>query len=772
MLDRDTLLTFMKQPDYAPMKRAELAVALDLHGDDRSCLNRLLRELVDDGVVVRLKRKGFALSDAADLVAGTISFARSGVAFVCVPGDGPDVFIPPRFTYTALPGDHVLVRLDRASVERAATEGGKGPEGQVIRILERRRSRFVGVLRRSGSLLYVRPQHATVDRDIAVDDAAGATLNDRVLVELTEWDDPRTSPLGVIREVIGPVDDPSLDTVAVLHAHDLTREFPPEVVAEAEQAAITEAMLADRLDLRERFVFTIDPASARDFDDAISLEPKGDGWLLGVHIADVSAFVRRGTALDREARSRGTSVYLPDTVVPMLPEHLSNGLCSLNPNVDRLAFSAMLELTSAAKVRQATFAPSVIRSQLRLTYEQALAVLESEPGGPLPDCGCGIDEAAAAVVRQAHRLAQMLRVRRLSEGALELEMPEVRFDLGEDGAVLGVSPVPHDVSHQLIEEFMLLANESVCRELTRRGAPHLHRIHDAPDPEKLGELEEALLTAGIPVGSLVSRKGLNAFLRNIAPHPGAHAWNMAVLRAMKKAAYSPENIGHFGLAKDNYDHFTSPIRRYPDLVVHRILRAVLAGSQPPYSKDDLQQLGLHCSRREEVALAAEREAVEMKRLRYFDGQLKAPEPKQFEAVVTRVTNFGVFVDVPSVQAFGMIHVSRLEDDFYDFDAGRQQLAGRRGDVTLAAGSCMRVRVAGVDFDRRFLDFDMVPGSVRSGQLVPPANHGQPKKTGSAKAGSGRAKGGKAGGAKGGRRPSGDSRSHGKRGGSRRGSRRR
>lgn len=698
---RKKIADLMSLTEYIPLKRAELSHALNLNEEEKQKFNRVLRQMIQDGQVVRLKKKGFILSQAADLLAGTISFTRKDAAFVRNPESGTTVFVPARSTQTALPGDEVLVRINRGARQ---DEKRRLAEGEVIRILERRRRQVLGILRQARRHYYIEPQHAMIPRPILVSSPAGANPGDRVLVTLLEWDDPLLNPEGEISEIIGPADDPSLDTLAVLRAFDLNPVFPPEIIAEAELVAFPDPLPKDRLDLRDRFVFTIDPASARDFDDAISLEHHPDGsWLLGVHIADVSAMVTPGSALDSEAVRRGTSVYLPDQVVPMLPEQLSNGLCSLSPDVDRLTMSVLIKLDATARVRHASFHNSVIHSRKRLTYEQAFAAICAPDDIPLPDEN--MSKEIVQTIRLAHQLAQMLRRQRLeSDGALNLDIPEVFFDIDEDGRVRDILPRAHNEAHQLIEEFMILANQEVCRHLSKKGVPHLHRIHEPPAPEHLAELEVLFAAAGFRVGDLTDRRNLNQLLRKMAGDPREYAWHMSILRSMKKAAYSPEPIGHYGLAKTFYDHFTSPIRRYPDLLVHRVLKSVIAQAKPPQNRDELLQLGEQCSLREGIALQAEREIIDLKRLRFFSDQLENGNLREYTAVVTRVTNFGVFIDIPMIQAFGMIHVSQLQDDFYDFNEPAQRLTGRRHGRVFALGTDIDVVIAKVDIQRKLLDF--------------------------------------------------------------------
>ncbi len=398
----------------------------------------------------------------------------------------------------------------------------------------------------------------------------------------------------------------------------------------------------------------------------------------------------------------------------MLPEQLSNGLCSLKPDTDRLAFSVFITLDDQGNVHGARFADSVIRSRLRLSYEQAFAALQTPDGEPCAEAG--IDRATVDRLKQVHRLAQAMRAQRMADGALEMDLPEVRFQLDDSGRISDVVPVENDISHQLIEECMLAANEAVCRELSRRNIPHLHRIHEAPDPEKLAELEEMFLGFGFTVGDLTRRQNMTNLLRLVHERPEAQAMYTAVLRSLRRAMYSEEPIGHYGLAKQFYTHFTSPIRRYPDLVIHRILRAVLHRRQSPYPTNKiLAELGKHCSGRENIATEAERELVEIKKMRFFSEQLASGDLRGYEAVVMEVRNFGVFVHLPSVQAYGLIHVSQLSDDFFDFNPVALELKGRRTGKAFRVGDTLEVVIAKVDVDRYQLDFAPVQPPARQGK---------------------------------------------------------
>ncbi len=692
-----TLLNHVCAPEYQPVKKSRLWRDCGIPPAQRQLAEQVLDRLVFDGVLVHLKHKGIALAQSADLVKGRITFIRSGAAYVNSLDGKTEVYVPAKETGTAMPGDHVLVR-----VSYTRHRGRDSIEGTVLRVLERARRTLVGELIRSRKIWYVQPMHSQIQHDVVVPDAGGAELGDLVLVRLEDWDDPRMLPEGEVIEVIGPADDPALDTIAVMKSCELPERFPAEVVAEAETADITEADYNGRLDLRDKFIFTIDPKTARDFDDAISLEMGENGnWVLGVHIADVSHFVHPDTLLDEEAEARGTSVYFPDRVVPMLPVQLSNGVCSLVPNQDRLAFSAIMEVTPDGDVLDCEFHESVIHSKLRLTYHQAWAALTSAKGAGFAEWK--MDKDAVELVKTCNTLARKVRAKRMAAGALQMELPEVDFEIGPDGRIAKITPVVNDESHQLIEEFMLLTNEAVCRTLAQAGRPQIHRIHEEPDPEKLMELEEMFVRNGIDPGDLTDRLQLAKLLESIETEPRSHAWYLAVLRSMKRACYSHENLGHYGLAKEFYAHFTSPIRRYPDLITHRLLKDLL-NQRPPTRKDLLAEMAVHASEREQVATEAEREVVELKKIRFFKEQLESGDLKEYDAIVTEIRNFGMFIDIPSIMTFGLIPLSHLEFDFFDFDASGQEIKGRRTGLRYRPGNRVKVIIAKVDEARRELDF--------------------------------------------------------------------
>ncbi len=676
----------------------EIATALSLRGGEKKRLQGCLHALMKGGQIVCIRGNRYALGMDADLVPGVLHVLRSGHGIVT----GPDktVFIPKDEQGTALPGDRVLTRLDGTG----KTDRPGMKNGAVIRILERARHDIVGTLRSTGRFYYVVPVDPAYGRDMYVPDPGPARVDDRVVCRFVNWENKHVNPEGVVVESIGPADDPSTDTLAIIKHYGLPERFPEEVLHEAETVSGLMEQPGERLDLRGLITFTIDPVRARDFDDALSFEPaSGGGMELGVHIADVSHFVRPGSLLDTEAARRGNSVYLPDSVLPMLPEQLSNGICSLRPDEDRLAFSVFMILDDEGAVRGTRFGKSVIRSQARLTYEQAMAVIDGK--APAAEAA-PIPEVVRARIVQLHQCAQTLRRNRFGRFALDLDMPECEIVMGEGGRIRDVRVVRNDASHQLVEECMVAANEAVARELSERGVALISRLHEPPKPEKIEELTIQLQEMGYAPGDLAHPRNLAAFLLSVEDDPLVMHVRMAVLRSLNRALYSAEKGGHFGLAKTYYAHFTSPIRRYPDLVVHRQLEALLnrgrPGAQAPTGRGELMPVAENCSMTEQIADEAERALDEIKKYRYLQQQVDEKGERTYEAVVVAVMNFGVFVELVDLQLQGLVHVSKLSDQFLSFDQTTRSL--RAGKLAFRVGTRFEVSPVRVDFDKRQIDF--------------------------------------------------------------------
>ena len=708
-IERDLALLrqqFESEPERSWRPR-ELAAALNYSGRRVQTLRQALDTLARDGAIVEIRPGVFGLGQAADLVTGKLVLVRSGVGFVTDNTTGESVRVESDDIRTALPGDTVTVRK--------ATGRDRKPTGRIIRIVARGGRDIVGTLATTGRFLYVIPFDPVYRRDIVVPEACGAQIGDRVVVRFLDWENQHVAPEGEIIDVIGPADRPSLDTEVVIRQYSLPRDFPVEVTRDAETVAQRLSQPGERLDLREdTYILTIDPATARDFDDALSLARDAQGRrVLGVHIADVGHFVRPGSALDREAAERTTSVYLVDKVIPMLPEQLSNGVCSLRPGEDRLCFSAFLTFEADGRMSGRRFAKTLIRSRLRLTYEQALEAIENRPV-----TGAAVPPEALRLIRDTHALAQQLRRSRMRAGALDLEVPECEILLDADARMTGVKLRPNDVSHQMIEECMVAANEAVATELKSRGIPILSRLHEPPDPLKIDELTAALAQLGFQPGDLTDPRTLSRFLSSTIDHPLRNSAHSLVLRSMKRAVYSAENAGHFGLAKRYYSHFTSPIRRYPDLVLHRQLADYLS-RKPQRSRIDLAYLkttATTCTEREQLADDASRSLIETKKYRFLQQQLDEGRLLVYDAVVTRVANFGLFVDVTDLQLGGLVHIGTLSESFVRYDRARECLEVEGRCYQLSGR--VRVRVAKVDFTQRHADFVLVHDA--EGQAERPA----------------------------------------------------
>jgi len=702
---REKVLALLREPGYRPLDRNEIARALGLKGRERVDVHRILSEVEHAGEIVRIRKDRYVLPSEADLITGKLSIHQAGFGFLVPEKKGePDIFVAAENTGTAMNGDRVVVRISRDVPPRHG-KGGRGraraghrTEGRVIRILERARDTIVGTLQRSKNFYYVVPDDPRIIHNVYVQrqkDPA-SNIGDKVVVRLEDWQSRHVNPEGEIIEVLGSASAPGVDMLSIIRKYNLPTEFPKAVVDEANRIpkSVEPRMLEGRQDLREKFIVTVDPDDARDFDDAIDVEKIGnEGWRLGVHIADVSAYVTPDSALDREARRRGNSVYLPDRVIPMLPERLSNGVCSLNPGVDRLTFSTFVEFDKSGRAKNARFGRSVIRSAKRLTYREAYAILQGKPNGEL-----------TRRLHTAWELASLLRRRRFEHGSLDLDFPEVKVYVDTNGKPVRLERVENDESHQLIEEFMLAANEAVARELRHRSTPTIYRVHEDPDPEKLGEYREFILSFGYKVGDLSNRKEVQRFLASVRGKPEEQALKIGLLKSLKRARYAAQPLGHYGLAKANYLHFTSPIRRYADLVVHRTLAERNLPRRSKIDVGQLESLANHISDTERNAADAEIESVRLKKLQFFQQQLEERNPQVFRAAIVDVRNYGLVVELPDAVMTGLIHVSSLTDDFYRFDATQRRLVGRQSNRRYAIGDEIRVYVARVDTFKQQIDF--------------------------------------------------------------------
>ena len=684
-----------------PLDANAIAVELDLPPAWKGRLLGLLKELELSGEVARIRKDRYIIPKEADLFTGVIQFHLHGGAHVLNEKlGGADLFIRPENTSTAMNGDRVVARVIPGQEGRwSRNDSPARREGRVIRILTRANDTVVGTLQRSAKFFYVVADDPRFTSNLYVlppKPPLDAKVGDKVVAKLDAWENPHVNPEGHLIEVLGPTGKPGVDMLSIIRKHRLPVEFPDEVRREAERVApeVDPQEAARREDLRGHFIFTIDPDDAKDFDDAINVETTPSGWLVGIHIADVSHYVKPKSALDREAESRGNSVYLADRVIPMLPEALSNGICSLKPQVERLAFSVFAEITKAGKIVSARFAKTVIRSAERLTYKEAFALLQGPRG-------------ASELTKRLHTawdLASLLRRKRFAAGSLDLEFPELKVRLDELGKPIRLERVENDISHQLIEEFMLLANELVARELKHRKQPTVYRIHENPDPEKLLEFREFAASQGLHVGDLTQRTEIQKLLLAVKEKPFGPAVKIALLKSLKRARYFPEPLGHYGLSKSDYTHFTSPIRRYSDLIVHRALERRLGLSKIGPDSTSLGAIAEHISTTERTAADAEKESVKLKKLEFFQIQAASEKRQKFRAVIMDARNFGLFVELPEFLLTGLVHISALEGDFFMHDAPRCRLVGRRTKKVYQVGDIIEVAVDRVDMFKQQVDF--------------------------------------------------------------------
>lgn len=692
------------QRSKRPLKLKEIARGLNV-GDDRyPDLKRAMAGLVESGRVYRIKSQRYALPVQINLVVGTLDSTRRGAGFV-VPEkktEGQvDIFVPPHKLGGAVHGDRVVARVE-------GRRGRDNPEGRIIQILERARTQIVGTLQRGKRFGFVVPDNPRLGFDVYVaeEDLKQAREGQKVVVSIEDWGDGTKSPEGRVVEVLGDPDAPGVDILSIIKTHELDEEFPQEIEKSARELRADFAGEARRrLDLRDKVVFTIDPHDAKDFDDALSIERMGeDLYEVGIHIADVSHYVEEGGPIDDEALERGTSVYLVDRVIPMLPEHLSNDLCSLRPEEDRLAYSVILTIDGAANVQKSDFRETVIRSRFRLTYQEAQEMLESR--APREELKTLLWE-----LQTLRRLAKVLQKKRAERGSLDFDLPEAIVELDDEGFPVDIKESVRLESMRLIEEFMLLANETVARHASRLGVPFIYRVHDRPAPEKIDQIRDFVAALGYRLPR--ARKGKvdpRVFAEIIEEARGKREEelvNTVILRSMKQARYQVENIGHFGLAASFYTHFTSPIRRYPDLEVHRILKKLQGGERWKQDREAqlsrLERIADHSSIEERNAAEAERDSIDLKKVEFMERHLG----DEFDGKISGVTSFGIFIRLDQYFVEGLVHLHELSDDYYEFHEDKYALIGRNTGRRFRLADAVRVRVESVNKEKRQIDFVLI-----------------------------------------------------------------
>ena len=706
MLNHEQLLAMIREKVDHPATPRELLQRLKISRDERATLTRLLKDLAADGALIQTRGNRFGLPDRMNLIVGRITTHPRGFGFV-VP-DRPseeingDIYIAGSNLNQAMHGDRVVARIERVT--------DRGAEGRILRILERGSATIVGRFDTDDSGMgFVVPfdRRLIMDVQIPASEQAAARPGDMVSVEITRWPTPARGPLGRIVEILGDIDAPGVDTEIIIRKYGIQDEHSPEAIAEAERLgeAVRPEDIQGRTDFRQRTTVTIDGEHARDFDDAITLErlPDGNYWL-GVHIADVAHYVREGTALDEEAYERATSVYFPERAVHMFPSELATGLCSLNPNVDRLVQSCLMEIDRQGAVVRYELRDGVIHSDARMTYTDVNRILTERVPATM--------EKYAALVpmfEQMQDLFQILNRRRRRRGSIDFDLKEPEIVLDDEGLVEEIIAMERNVAHRIIEEFRLVANETVAEHLSEQEVPSLFRVHEDPDPLKVEEFEEFISTLGYGLGAPINNirpRHFQKLVERMRGTPEEKPIAFLMLRTMQKARYDPSDLGHFGLAADSYTHFTSPIRRYPDLIVHRTLRESRHGLMTEERKaeriEDLPDIARHTSERERRADDAERELVQWKKVRFMADKVG----DEFEGYITGVTAFGLYIELIEHFVEGLVHVSTMADDYYRFVDRAHILRGENTGKAYRLGDRVRVQVIKVDMERRQVDLGL------------------------------------------------------------------
>jgi len=704
MMLKDRIVEFMTKEAYKPLTAEDLAEEMELKGLELKELWNVLRELENDATIIKTRYDKYGVPERMNLIVGKLSTSTKGFGFV-IPDkvkmpDEKDVFIPPDAMMSAMHHDRVVVRV------HGLTGQGKSRDGEIIRIIERANPRIVGTFEASRNFGFVTPDDLRLGDDIFIpkDDKNIVKDGSKVVVEITKWPEKKRSAEGKIIEVLGSKGDTGIEILSIIKRHNLPIEFPENVQKAAEKApdTISEEEIAGRRDLRHLPIVTIDGEDAKDLDDGVYVEKlKNGNYFLGVYIADVSHYIREDSILDQEARSRGTSVYLVDRVLPMLPRRLSNGICSLNAGEDRLAMSAEMEVDAQGQVVKYDIFPSVIRIKKRFTYTVVRNILVDHDEALMAD-----NQEFLGQLDDMKGLCLTLRERRMRRGAIDFDLPELKVKLDDTGKPIDIVKRVRSLAESIVEEFMLLANETVAEHMQKLNVPFIFRVHEEPDEEKMVKLNNLLHNFGQGLTRLdeIEPGALQKVLTRIAGRPEERIISTVMLRSLKQARYESQNIGHFGLAATYYTHFTSPIRRYPDLIVHRIIRDTFAtGTVSAKRKDKLTailpEIAMHSSERERAAAEAERETVSLKTAEYmaqFVGDT-------FEGIINGVTAFGIFVELDN-GVEGLVRVSSMEDDYYQYVEEQYALIGERTHKTYRLGDAAKVILTRVNAEERNIDF--------------------------------------------------------------------
>lgn len=693
-IDREYIFHFLKTKSSKPLSLREISQSLDIHKTELRTLKRILRSLLNSGDIFRTKTGYYGLAEKMNLLTGEFEAHRDGYGFVILEKSGErDIFIPPRKTMGAMSGDRVVTRVE-SSVRR---------EGSIIKILERGRKNIIGELCREKNIFYVKPKGKNVPFYIPVapSNTGKAQIGDTVSVEITAFPTASSPPEGRVLKILPAVTEPRYETDLIIEQYSLPRRFPGPVLSEV-KALPERKETPGRVDCRDLLTVTIDGETAKDFDDAVSISRTDHGYNLQVHIADVSHYVPWDSVLDLEARRRGTSVYFPGNVIPMLPEKLSNDLCSLVPRQDRLTFTVEMHINKEGQITGKDFYQSTINSNERMTYTSVKKILvdndhqERERYGHLVKSFELMEELSA-----------VLRKNRIKRGSLDFDLPEPEILLDLQGRPESIVRAERNLAHMIIEEFMITANEAVASRLEGLGVPSLYRVHEEPDTSKIEELKPIFSSFGLKM-KMSSTKLFHSILRQVKGTPEESLLNILLLRSLKQAKYATENIGHFGLASESYTHFTSPIRRYPDLVVHRILKDSLgknklSGEMTGYLEKILPDIAVQSSRTERTADEAEREIVNAMRAWF----MKDKEGDEYKGLVMNITAYGLKIQLRDIFVEGFLHVSSMADDYYRFDEKNYRLVGRRSRKSFVVGQEVTVRIERVNIEEREIQLGLV-----------------------------------------------------------------
>ena len=702
---KQQILAFFKETASKPLSVQELEDTMDLEdGNEFKDLMKALNELEEEGELVRTRKNRFGLPEKMNLIRGRIQMHAKGFAFL-IPDeeDKDDVYLHHSDLHSAMNNDKVMVRIEKRD------EQGNRPEGTVIRILERATTRVVGTYESSRNFGFVIADDKRIPNDIFIPKGQtnGAADGHKVIVNITKFPEERMSAEGEIVEILGHKNDPGIDIISIIHKHGIKVDFPDEVLKQAGETPdqISEEEIKNRRDLRDETIVTIDGADAKDLDDAVTVKKLDNGnFKLGVHIADVTYYVGEGSPIDKEARERATSVYLVDRVIPMIPHRLSNGICSLNPQVDRLTLSCEMEINKSGDVVAHEIFQSVIKTNERMTYRDVNKILEDEDEELIKKY-----ENLVPMFRDMAALAKTLRGKRMDRGAIDFDFKEAGVIVDEEGKAVDVKLRERSVAERLIEEFMLAANETIAEHFHWMDVPFIHRIHQDPDESKLQNFFEFVANLGYAVKGTadnVHPQALQKVLEEVKGTQEDMIISKLMLRSMQQAKYDPQSLGHFGLATDYYTHFTSPIRRYPDLIVHRLIRTYLVEDKLDYKtrkhwKDQMPEIARHSSEMERAAVDAERETDDLKKAEFMQDKVG----EEFEGVISSVTSFGMFVELPNTVE-GLVHVSSLTDDYYHFHEKQFAMIGERTGNVFRIGDEVTIRVTNVNLDERVVDFEI------------------------------------------------------------------